>query len=557
MKKTIFLAVISLLLLQSGSVFAAVIDSITEDIETGNIVIKGDIKAKGTVSVEVLKAGVSAEEFKNTDDDEQSGKIYNLFSKVTPDGRYSVTVPMKGAEENGVYTVSVSHKDAEMPERREFSWFKTEEIQSVFGEFKNTQNASEVGEILTNGEKTKRLGISDTIVDNLSDKGLSAVSETLFSKKSEIPDVNTLREEFIKAASPMAVASAKDTKSCIEALETAIEGIGLTDNEDYLKFRKGSEKYRTSVAKRLMGSDIASASDLTARLGEAVFLADLENSSSVGDVNDIIKNNLSFLPRSGSLYRAERNTYSYDRALAGKSFDSASDADNALYDLIRKGSSSSPSSNGGGGGSSGGGGYTDPSGAVITLPVQTDAGKENIFDDLDTAEWARAAIEELARKNIVSGRGDKKFCPQDNVTREEFVKMAVGSFGIEADGDVPFADVKKNEWYFGYIRSAYNTGLVKGISDDLFGTGQNITRQDMAVLIYRFMTYKNIELNEAPVGFDDKIEISDYAKEAVGSLREAGIISGMENNMFRPKEKCTRAQVAYIIYKAMKYAGIM
>ena len=105
----------------------------------------------------------------------------------------------------------------------------------------------------------------------------------------------------------------------------------------------------------------------------------------------------------------------------------------------------------------------------------------------------KALFESLANAGIVSGKGNKKFCPQDFVKREEFVKMLVGAFNVTAEGSVPFSDVSSNEWYYTYVVSAYNSGMIKGISADIFGTGTNITRQDMAVLIYRYLS-KDTEL---------------------------------------------------------------
>jgi len=248
------------------------------------------------------------------------------------------------------------------------------------------------------------------------------------------------------------------------------------------------------------------------------------------------------------------NTSAYDKKIAGKEYNNIDTLENDIVKLIN--SSGSTGGSGGGGGISGSPLPSTDNSAVISNPVVT-LPPSNFFDDLDSAEWAKNAIESLANAGVISGKGNNKFCPEDFVKREEFVKMLVGSFNVTAEGSVPFNDVDAGQWYYSYVVSAYNSGMVNGVSADMFGTGTNITRQDMAVLVYRYLS-KDTELpSSGTVEFTDKVEISEYAREAVAALREAGIVSGMEDGSFRPQENCTRAQVAYIIYKALKYAGKM
>ena len=94
-------------------------------------------------------------------------------------------------------------------------------------------------------------------------------------------------------------------------------------------------------------------------------------------------------------------------------------------------------------------------------------------------------------------------------------------------------------------------GIIKGISDELFGTGKTITRQDLCTLIYR--AYFSDEEEAEKLNFKDSSDISDYAVKAVSKLYEKGIISGFPDETFRPKELCTRAQAAKMLYGAIIY----
>ena len=99
--------------------------------------------------------------------------------------------------------------------------------------------------------------------------------------------------------------------------------------------------------------------------------------------------------------------------------------------------------------------------------------------------------------------------------------------------------------------SAVKSGIVSGISQDEFGAGRMISREDMAVILYRAMQYKGISFASEDAKFSDSEEISEYAINAVGSLAEKGIINGVGDDRFSPKTSATRAEAAVIIYRSI------
>ena len=112
-----------------------------------------------------------------------------------------------------------------------------------------------------------------------------------------------------------------------------------------------------------------------------------------------------------------------------------------------------------------------------------------------------------------------------------------------------FADADESDWFCKYINIAYDKGLVKGVGKDLFGVGENITREDMCVMLYNALKLKISNISdEVKVPFKDSDEISDYAKTAVGVLSEYGAINGVSEDEFQPKGNATRAQAAKVIY---------
>ncbi len=174
----------------------------------------------------------------------------------------------------------------------------------------------------------------------------------------------------------------------------------------------------------------------------------------------------------------------------------------------------------------------------------------DIFTDLENVEWARESIVYLAELGIVHGDGKFKFNPENNVTREEFTKMVVQAFAPEAEeAEISFTDVSDSDWYAPYIKKAKGLGIINGQSETIFGAGQNITRQDMAVIAYNAAKMYGIGFNEEnKTLFEDDETIEEYAKNAVYALRAGGIINGKENNAFCPVDNATRAEAAKIIY---------
>lgn len=206
------------------------------------------------------------------------------------------------------------------------------------------------------------------------------------------------------------------------------------------------------------------------------------------------------------------------------------------------GGSSSQGSNGGGSNIS----MAGPTKEQISIPVKI------VFDDLDGYEWASVAVYALADIGIVNGRAEGKFVPQATILREEFVKMIVESLklGNTKAPSAGFTDVPATDWAYRYINIAYANGLIKGIGDGKFGKGEQLTRQDMCVIINNALSIKgNEDIEKLP--FDDLDIIADYAIGAVASLYDIGAVNGITETEFAPLEIANRAQAAKIIYSVL------
>lgn len=210
--------------------------------------------------------------------------------------------------------------------------------------------------------------------------------------------------------------------------------------------------------------------------------------------------------------------------------------------------------NGGSGGLGGsGGGTTDQD--VVEKPATSPESEQlplvsaGIFTDVSSYEWANDAIKYLSTEGIIQGVGGGKFEPARNIKREEYTKIMVEAFKLSDKGEAKaFTDVAQDSWYYKYVNIACANGLITGIDNNNFGSGSFVTREQAAVIIYRYLRSTGYEFTTDGQDFDDFDNCSDYAKEAIRNLKNSGLINGSGNNCFAPKEALNRAQAAVMIY---------
>ncbi len=207
-----------------------------------------------------------------------------------------------------------------------------------------------------------------------------------------------------------------------------------------------------------------------------------------------------------------------------------------------------PSGSGGGGGSSMG---TSSIKIPDIKPAQNSG--NGVFYDVSSSHWANEAILALNEKGIVSGMGDGTFSPDSNVTRGQAARIISSAFDITLESNnCNFADVPNDLWARKYVSALYEAGIINGISETEFGINNELTRQDLAVILYRALVRAGYEFNEQKTDFTDFDIISEYAREAVAYMAGSGIINGMGDNRFAPFEKATRAQMCKLVYESLK-----
>ena len=172
------------------------------------------------------------------------------------------------------------------------------------------------------------------------------------------------------------------------------------------------------------------------------------------------------------------------------------------------------------------------------------------FTDI-TGHWAADNILFAASRGLLSGTSDTTFSPDTGMTRGMFVTALGRLAGINPDSyqTGKFTDVKADAYYAPYVNWAAQTGIVEGITATTFAPDTNINREQMAVIMKNYAAKLGYDLPQTlrAVTFADNTQISSWAKDAVKSMQQAGILTGKNENKFDPKGTATRAEVATVL----------
>ncbi len=174
------------------------------------------------------------------------------------------------------------------------------------------------------------------------------------------------------------------------------------------------------------------------------------------------------------------------------------------------------------------------------------------FIDLGNHMWAADSINALADDGIIKGTSENTFSPANNITRADFAILLVRAFKLESDNTDNFADVSESDYFAKELAIARNTGVVNGIGDNKYAPRNTITRQDMMVIVYRILTKLGVELEIADVTYEDFADVAEYAREAVKALITSGIVNG-KSGKIAPLDYTTRAEVAVLIKRILDY----
>lgn len=411
------------------------------------------------------------------------------------------------------------------------------------------------------------LGINITSFDDLSDNSETVATEVLKALELNLPDncityddcmvihgeiekYKDLYREAVAIGEFFDLKSVSELKTWYDNYKTAY---GFLSNDPatpvdetamlpYFDEAITSEGYLDRIANM---SSIRKMSDLNLAMKHQALLQQVEDSNQnvisrlltdfpllLKDVNYQIYNDFTSTQKSAVTNAVAGRVYNSLSELTGEINAQISNASKGVSAPDR--GSSSPSKKGGGGN------YVAPSEALDNEV------KKVQFTDIENVSWAEEAISYLYKAGVISGKSEKTFAPNDNVTRAELAKMLVLGLKLESkDQTKEFEDVTSGAWFYDYVNIAASNGIITGDEYGRFNPDSPVTRQDAAVMMYRAISPTN-KVEKA--FFEDYEEIADYSKDAVDYLYSKGIINGVGDGMFAPKSNVTRAQIAKMLY---------
>ena len=185
---------------------------------------------------------------------------------------------------------------------------------------------------------------------------------------------------------------------------------------------------------------------------------------------------------------------------------------------------------------------------ALTIKSKTASSKFTDVTAKNVGSWAADSIDFCADNDLVNGKSTYSFAPSDNLTRGQLVAIlyrAAGTPSVSGTSN-PFTDVKSSAYYYNAVLWAYKNGVVTGTSADKFSPDANVTREQIAAILYRYMG--SPAATGSLTGYADRAKISAWATTAMQWAIGKGYITGIGTKL-DPAGKATRAQVAVMMHR--------
>lgn len=174
------------------------------------------------------------------------------------------------------------------------------------------------------------------------------------------------------------------------------------------------------------------------------------------------------------------------------------------------------------------------------------------FTDVTKGDWFYDAVQYVYDKGMMNGVDGGRFAPNATTSRAMIVTILYRLENEPAvSGKSPFTDVAAGQWYTNAVAWAAANGIVTGTTDTTFAPNGNITREQMAAILYRYASYKGLDVSRQAdlSGYADANAISAYAKQAMAWANGQGLITGVTATTLRPDGNAVRAQAATILMR--------
>ena len=197
--------------------------------------------------------------------------------------------------------------------------------------------------------------------------------------------------------------------------------------------------------------------------------------------------------------------------------------------------------------------FTMPNGQVTVTAtfVETEEPVAEPFIDVAEGDWFYDAVVYAYQNELMDGVGGNRFAPNSETTRAQLVTILYRLEGEPAvSGDLPFTDVEAGTWYTNAVLWAAQNGIVNGVTDTTFAPGDDLTRQQLVTILYRYAESKGYDVSASAdlSGYPDAGQVQDYAQPAMAWAVAEGIVEGMDGTL-KPAGNASRAQIATILMR--------
>ena len=177
------------------------------------------------------------------------------------------------------------------------------------------------------------------------------------------------------------------------------------------------------------------------------------------------------------------------------------------------------------------------------------------YKDVDQTQWYHNAVDYVLGNDLMKGTGKTTFSPDATLTRGMVVTVLGRAAGVKTSDytGTSFSDVKAGSWYAPYVQWASKQGLVKGYEDGTFKPEQNVTREEMVTMLFRYVQSQDGDngLRDDLAAFEDRDKVSNFAKAPMEWAVANRVVNGMTATTLAPKGQATRAQTATVLYRTL------
>jgi len=575
MKKYVLILATILISLISMTVYADTTVKI-KDSEKDILTVSGNALDGETVTILILNPGHTFDEYKAATDVQRNGMTqYFGIAKAAGTG-FTKDIAMN-ADKNGDFTFIITRISGQEP--LNYTYYGNRYKTKLIGDFNDAADDVDITD--EDVDLTVPAGVADDIISAFGLSSDALISKTnlnrftgkLLALRDSLPDkkyaidVDLFTEYMYKAAVLSFYGSDNSGAAYDENGLLYKDILGIDKLDVYADYGFLNTTGKLSIAHQLSSTEFSNCEKLCENFEQLFFYHIIKNYSKLGHghVSYYLDKYTDEYTDAGFDFSitAEDSVYMSLLSSTAGTLEDLAKAYNELVTPKETGKETEEEtiisgSSGSFGKGSSGGSYTSSTQKDSeqkqeeTEKPKEDANVSPIYTDISKNHWAYDAIKKLTDEKVINGHNGL-VRPNDTLTRAELTKILSAALKLEDTVDNQFADVSKTDWFEPYVSRCAAKGIVMG-SGNSFNPNEPVTRQDVAVMLYRACAddFKNIS---GEISFKDSDSVADYAKEAVGVLTAAKKINGFEDGSFAPRANITRAEAISLVYRII-YAEV-